>query len=156
MVNKRFIADLMPKHPIYVPLLPEAARNVVGEVHEHTRPALRILQDENFECCDMVDIFEAGPVVRCALPDIRTVRESRKAKIAALSDTPIESEPMLISNGRDTFRAAIGTVHIDDGAATIATELATALKVNVGDAVRFAPLRHRPAQRYHDANVSFD
>ena len=64
MVNKRFIADLMPKHPIYIPLLPKEAQAVIGEVHDQTRPAMRILADEGFECCDQVDIFEGGPVVR--------------------------------------------------------------------------------------------
>src|SRR5829696_8723289 len=43
MVNKRFIADLMPKHPIYIPLLPPEAQAVIGHVHEQTRPALRLL-----------------------------------------------------------------------------------------------------------------
>src|SRR5215217_1398308 len=43
MVNKRFIADLMPKHPIYIPLLPPEAQQVISQVHDHTKPALRIL-----------------------------------------------------------------------------------------------------------------
>jgi len=35
--SKKFIADLMPKHPIYIPLLPEAAREVIGKVHDNTK-----------------------------------------------------------------------------------------------------------------------
>ena len=34
--NKAFIAELMPKYPIYLPMLPDAARAVVGRVHENT------------------------------------------------------------------------------------------------------------------------
>src|SRR5262249_22653987 len=48
MVNKKFIADLMPSHPIYIPLLPKEAQAVIGQVHEQTRPALKILEDEGF------------------------------------------------------------------------------------------------------------
>src|SRR5207302_321780 len=48
MVNKRFIADLMPKHPIYIPLLPKDAQAVIGKVHEQTEPALRMLEAEGF------------------------------------------------------------------------------------------------------------
>ena len=42
-VDKRFIADLMPKHPIYIPLLPKEARDVIGQVHPQSRPAAKIL-----------------------------------------------------------------------------------------------------------------
>ena len=38
MVNKKFIADLMPRFPLYVPLLPPAAQAVIGQVHPETRP----------------------------------------------------------------------------------------------------------------------
>ena len=47
--SKKFIADLMPKHPIYIPLLPEDAQKVIGEVHENTLPALKVLEKEGFE-----------------------------------------------------------------------------------------------------------
>jgi len=156
MVNKRFIADLMPKHPIYIPLLPKEAQAVIGHVHEHTRPALKILQDEGFEECEMVDIFEAGPVVRCALSDIRAVHESRTAPIA-LGPTPTSSETYLIANCKEPFRAAKGPLQISEqGQVTLPTELAAALRVRDSDSVRYVPLKANKAQRYHDANISFD
>src|SRR6202012_5011720 len=46
MVNKRFIADLMPKHPIYITLLPREAQAVIGKVHDQTEPAMAMLQQE--------------------------------------------------------------------------------------------------------------
>ena len=39
--KKGFIADLMPKLPIYVNLLSKEAQAVIGEVHDNTRPALK-------------------------------------------------------------------------------------------------------------------
>ncbi|MDB5323092.1 MAG: arginine/ornithine succinyltransferase subunit [Phycisphaerales bacterium] len=158
MVNKRFIADLMPKHPIYIPLLPKEAQAVIGEVHQHTKPALRILEDEGFECCEMVDIFEAGPVVRCALADVRAIRESRKAAVELIEPAVADAEVYLISNCREPFRAAKGPLSLDDlGRPVVPDDLAKALQIQVGDAIRFVPLRGAPkAQRYHDANVSFD
>src|SRR5699024_123992 len=39
--NKSFIAELMPKYPIYLSLLPDSARAVISEVHNNTIPALR-------------------------------------------------------------------------------------------------------------------
>ena len=82
VVNKRFISELMPQHPIYIPLLPEGAQAVIGEVHANTRPGLALLQGEGFEITDMVDIFEAGACrsLRCG-GDSRGARErSRRGR----------------------------------------------------------------------------
>jgi len=158
MVNKRFIADLMPKHPIYIPLLPKDAQDVISAVHQHTKPALRILEDEGFELCDMVDIFEAGPVVRCALSQVRAVRESRTGTVHQLEPPPAGSEHYLVSNCRQPFRAAQGALAIDaEDRLTIDPPLAAALQVTAGDKLRYVTPRAIPkAHRYHDAMISFD
>src|SRR5207244_12490791 len=44
----RFIADLMPKTPIYVDLLAESAKVVMGQPHPSGRAALRMLEHEGF------------------------------------------------------------------------------------------------------------
>ena len=142
MVNKRFIADLMPKHPIYIPLLPEEAQAVIGKVHEQTEPAMRMLQDENFRRSGQVDIFEAGPVVRCALGDIRSVREAVLAPVAEIVEKPIDAEPHLLSNIRQDFRACLGPVQmLSDGGVRIGIQQAMALKLRIGEPVRFVTPR---------------
>jgi arginine N-succinyltransferase len=158
MVNKRFIAELMPKYPIYIPLLPKEAQAVIGEVHPDTRPALRILQDEGFTTTERVDIFEAGPVVQCGLKDIRALRESKRAAVAKLTAGPIQSETFVVTNTGVHFRAALGNVSEDGAGLTIQRDLAAALHVSEGDAVRYVAIKpaHRAAERYHDANISFD
>ena len=55
-----FIAELMPKHSIYIHLLPESAQQVIGEVHQNTAPAKRMLENEGFRYENYVDIFDAG------------------------------------------------------------------------------------------------
>ena len=145
VVNKRFIADLMPRHPIYIPLLPKEAREVIGEVHEHTRPAIKILQAEGFQCCDLVDIFEAGPVVRCPLNQVRTVRESIRDVVGELTDRPIESDTFLVANTRHDFRAAKANLAVTPEGVRIAADVAAALGVQRGDSVRYA-LMHPAAQ----------
>ncbi|MDX1453503.1 MAG: arginine N-succinyltransferase, partial [Oleiphilaceae bacterium] len=57
--NKSFVAELMPKYPIYLAFLSEEAQHVVGEVHENTRPALQMLKSEGFNFNGFVDIFDA-------------------------------------------------------------------------------------------------
>jgi arginine N-succinyltransferase len=46
--QKAFIAELMPKHPIYTHFLSEEAQAVIGEVHPQTAPARAVLEKEGF------------------------------------------------------------------------------------------------------------
>jgi hypothetical protein len=75
--QKSFVAELMPRHPVYVNLLPEAARSVIGEVHDDTKPARAMLEQEGFRYEGYIDIFDAGPTVECFRDNILAVRGSR-------------------------------------------------------------------------------
>jgi arginine N-succinyltransferase len=75
---KTFIAELMPAYPIYISLLPEAAREVIGQVHPNTAPARAILEKEGFSWRGSVDIFDAGPVLEAETDQIRAVRDSQR------------------------------------------------------------------------------
>jgi arginine N-succinyltransferase len=156
IVNKKFIADLMPRHPIYVPLLPAEAQAVIGHVHPQTEPALKILQSEGFAFSGMVDIFEAGPIVRCRRDEIRTVRMSRRAKVEEIVDHELKAEECVVGSTRRDFRACKASVETTPGGAPgsggdsggtsgggvrITSATALALQVKVGDHVRTVPLR---------------
>ncbi|MEX0775493.1 MAG: arginine N-succinyltransferase [Phycisphaeraceae bacterium] len=145
MLNKRFIADLMPKHPIYVTLLPPEAQAVIAQVHEQTKPALHVLESEGFAFHNMVDIFEAGPVVSSPLDDIRSVRDSVRAKVADISDEPIAAEPRLIATTRREMRICKAPLEPleSGGDAGVKLDHATALAlgVKVGDPVRYVALK---------------
>lgn len=80
--NKAFIAELMPKFPLYSCFLSEDARNVIGKVHPDTEPALSMLKSEGFSYQGYVDIFDAGPAVECETSKIRAVRDSQSLVLA--------------------------------------------------------------------------
>ncbi len=141
-VDKKFIADLMPKHPIYIPTLPQAAQDVIGEPNDKSRPAMKILEKEGFEYCHSVDIFEAGPTVSCQLENIRTIKESKVMKIGEISDTEINSDIYMISNNSKEFRACMGNIEkLGSSKVRITSQVAQALKLNIGDECRFVLLR---------------
>ena len=75
--SKQFIAELMPNNPVYVSLLSEEAKNVLGKVHDKTKPALRLLEQEGFRYENYVDIFDGGPTIEARVQDVRAVRDSR-------------------------------------------------------------------------------
>lgn len=76
--DHRFIADLMPRYPIYVSLLPDPARNVIARPHPDAEPALAMLKSQGFRYNDVVDIFDAGPTVEAFIDHLDTVREARR------------------------------------------------------------------------------
>jgi arginine N-succinyltransferase len=152
MIDKKFIAELMPEYPIYVPLLPKEAQEVIGQVQDQTAPALRILEDEGFQRSGEVDIFEAGPVVKCHLNEIRTIRDSTKAIIEGLTDTAIDSDIYFIANTRHDFRATKGKILRDGDRVKIEPAVAQALGVVPGDPIRFvAPKAPAPQKESADA-----
>jgi arginine N-succinyltransferase len=142
IVNKRFIADLMPRHPLSIPLLPAAAQDVIGRVHPETEPALAILEAEGFAFTGMVDIFEAGPIMSCRRDDLRLVRESVRAPVAGIMAVPSEAVPMLVGTTVIAFRACRSPlIVLPDGGILLPPETAEALGVAPGDTVRYGPLK---------------
>lgn len=51
----------MPHYPIYVPLLPDAAQESMGQVHPRAQITFDILMREGFETDNYIDIFDGGP-----------------------------------------------------------------------------------------------
>ncbi len=143
MKDKRFIAELMPRHPLYIPLLPRSAQAVIGQVHPHTVPALRMLQGEGFAPTGMVDIFEGGPIVSCAVVQIRAVRESRIRIVHEITPRSIDAEAHLLSNTRAKgFRACAAPFRlVSEKGIQIDRISARTLQVEEGDSVRSVALR---------------
>ncbi len=142
--NFQFIADLMPKHPVYVCLLARQAQEVIGVAHEQSRPALELLRREGFRYEGCVDVFDAGPTVHCPVEEIRTVRESASATIAALEDAPAGPECMVARTDLPGYRLTRGAVApAGEEGIVVAPGLAEALGLGPGGEVVYAPLFSR-------------
>jgi arginine N-succinyltransferase len=139
--EKEFIADLNPRHPLYIPLLAPEVQAVIGRVHHDTEPALALLLAEGFTRSGEVDIFDAGPLLHARIADLRCVVSSRRARIrSAAATTP--APPQLLANGSLDFRACLGAVvQHDDGTVSIARDAAAALNVEAGDELWLTPPR---------------
>lgn len=141
--SKKFIDELLPKYPILIDLLPKEAQDVVGEVHKNTEPAMRILEQEGFKFSGLVGIFEPGPVLEAQLDEVRTFKESEVVEIGEICSDAIDSQIFIIStSGKNKFKATLGKVVIgSSGKAIINSVTATALKLKVGEPIRFVTLR---------------
>lgn len=135
--GNQFIADLGPKFPIYVNLLPDDAQAVIGELHKDSRKAYELLVEEGFRDEGYVDIFDAGPTIHASINELKAVRENREAVVlgvAEISDGAVDS---LVSIGRGLdFKAARGRLHVAEGGVTAEPRLAETLGLKTGDRVR--------------------
>lgn len=144
--NKVFIAELMPKYPIYVSLLSKEAQAVIGQVHRKTRPALQMLQEEGFSCRGYVDIFDGGPTVEANLSHIRTAQASRKLPVIIDDAAAANGQTCYIINTSvENFRAVATEMAVNEEqqVAVLSQATATALNISEGDAIRFAPVKFR-------------
>jgi arginine N-succinyltransferase len=133
----RFIADLMPKTPIYTAMLPENARAIMSVPHPSGRAAMRMLEQEGFSGEGYVDIFDGGPTMSVKTDDIRTIREAQALTVSTIAeDAPGSVKMMLAAGERDGFACGYGHVAIgEDGAAVIDRAAADLIGVAVGDSL---------------------
>jgi arginine N-succinyltransferase len=133
----QFIADLMPKTPIYTAMLSEGARAVMGVPHPSGRAAMKMLEREGFAWDCYVDIFDGGPTMTCPTDGIRTIRDSREEVLADVctDDADERGQTMLVAAGELTgFACCWGRVRVrEDGGVTLDAASARALGLSPGD-----------------------
>lgn len=136
--NQQFIADLMPKYPIYTNLLPQAARDAIGVPHRNSAAALKILQGEGFRYRGAVDIFDAGPCVEVQRDQIRTIQAARPVKLGGVAELEGVTDYIVANPVLGSFRAGVGPVELVGEEAWISTDCAEALGLSEGDEFMFA------------------
>lgn len=127
----RFIADLMPKTPIYTAMLSESARAIMAIPHPSGKAAMRMLEDEGFSGGEYVDIFDGGPTMSVDTDDIRTIRESKERSFADIGE---DGERKMIATGHlKDFVACYGKVGRHENGATLDEKAARMLGLEKGD-----------------------
>ncbi|TMG85557.1 MAG: arginine N-succinyltransferase [Betaproteobacteria bacterium] len=147
--RKAFVAELMPRHPVYTALLPEEARAVIGQVHAHTEAARAMLESEGFRYEGYVDIFDAGPTLECFRDNIYAVRQSQTLPVAIGEENPVpdsltDDVLWLVANRNfERFRAVVAPAPVRVARFPLLPHTAAALGVGAGDTVRAVPLSPR-------------
>lgn len=132
--GNQFIADLMPKHPVYIAMLSESARSAIGLPHPSGRAAMRMLEEEGFAFEGYIDIFDGGPTMTSRTDRVRSIADARAATV---TDTECaEGEQALIASGElGSFRCCFGARRLDEEGVAIDSLSAEMLGVQVGDTV---------------------
>jgi arginine N-succinyltransferase len=138
--HKAFIAELMPRLPVYVAYLPQEAQDVIGKTHVDTTPARRLLEQEGLYYEGYVDIFDAGPVLQARVSELRAVRESG-VELAEEGAPKSGAVPLLVaSNGLASFRATIVDGVAGQGQLPLGAEQLRMLGLAPGSPLRAMPL----------------
>lgn len=138
--NKAFIAELMPKFPLYTCFLSEEARTVIGRVHPDTEPALAMLKAEGFSYQGYVDIFDAGPAIEAETAKIRAVQGSQNL-VLAIGTPGDDAVPFLMHNRKcEDCRITAAPARLAAGTLVVDPKTARRLQLSAGDQVRAVPL----------------
>ena len=155
--KKSFIAELMPRQPLYVDYLPESAQEVIGKVHRNTQPARKMLEQEGMHFEGYVDIFDAGPVLQARVSELRAMRQSELHSAVLAADEPAPADvPTLVSNtDMKNFRMIVSAATPEAGVIALGADELALLGVQAGDLLRTLPLNarknpHVPARRNND------
>jgi len=108
--QKAFIAELMPRHPLYVDMLPDDAKAAIGIVHPNTRPAYNLLLEEGLRYKGYVDIFDGGATLQADIENLRAIKESQSVvvQIEQSENIAVGDEPYIVANDDyENYRAIL-------------------------------------------------
>lgn len=108
--QKAFIAELMPRHPLYVDMLPDDAKAAIGIVHPNTRPAYNLLLEEGLRYKGYVDIFDGGATLQADIENLRAIKESQSVvvQIEQPENIAVGDEPYIVANDDyENYRAIL-------------------------------------------------
>ncbi|RDL44122.1 arginine N-succinyltransferase [Marinomonas piezotolerans] len=138
--NKHFIAELMPRYPIYVPTLPEEAQDVIGVIHEDSERVADILLEEGFVFRDYVDIFDAGPSIEARVQDLRTVTRQRTGKALVDNNLVGDTRYLIAAGHLDDFRVTSAVADAQVAGLALSIETQQRLSINSGSRIQWAEL----------------
>jgi arginine N-succinyltransferase len=132
--GNQFIADLMPKHPVYIAMLSESARSAIGVPHPSGRAAMRMLEHEGFAYEGYIDIFDGGPTMIARTDQVRSIAEARADKVVR-TDCRKGGKALLATGRLSGFRCCYGVCEPADGGIAIDSASADMLDLREGDEV---------------------
>lgn len=134
--GNQFIADLMPKYPIYTALLSPEAQDTIGQPHDSGVPAMRMLEKEGFSFTGYVDIFDAGPTMVADTDRLRTVEAAQTLPIFEIGGGGAELHTGFAAAGERTeFRAWRTASRLTEQGLVMPPEEAALMRVKQGDKV---------------------
>lgn len=136
-LGRNVLAELLPGYPLYVPMLPDSAQEVIGQVRPASQRVYDILMNEGFESDNYIDIFDGGPVVQARTAELTTVRDSHVASVRIGQPIAATDNWLLANEKVRDFRACLCPLSWEPGEPLVLdATLAQLLQVDEGDNIR--------------------
>ncbi len=140
ILHPEVISELFPKNPIYLDLLPESARSIVGQPHLETAAAYHILKCQGFKRSHFLDLFDGGPHVQALKKDVAAIRESDVKPITSIKQEVVSQNLSIVSNQSLEFRATLASIETTEEGIILSQTTADQLEVEVGQTIRYYTL----------------
>ncbi len=143
--NPDALGEIVPLGRISTNDFPLDVKASIAQTHPSGVGAMKLLQSEGFIFSGTIDLFDAGPIMSVYRDTIRTIMNSKKARIVE-QDAILSSDRLLVSVGDVAdFRAIVTTGLATDGQIMMSGEARTLLQCETGDKVTYwqAPVNHR-------------
>lgn len=140
--GNQFIADLMPKNPIYTAMLSDDARNVIGRPNVSGRAAMRMLENEGFTFENYVDIFDGGPSMIVRTDNVKTIAGAERIRLGGRIDDGSREgvQKALVAAGRlRDFRCAYASVLHHESTVMLDDIAIETLDITQGDELLIIP-----------------
>jgi arginine N-succinyltransferase len=141
-LSRTFIAELMPVHPIYVPLLTMEAQQVLGQPKPEAQINCQLLYREGFTLSNLVDIFDGGPTLVAETNKLNTVkaRQCKYVKYGQKTENLMGVQYIVSNLDKQNFKCSLTS--LTDGMGNLLRvdpTLAEALAIREGDLIAYSP-----------------
>lgn len=153
--QKAFIAELMPRHPLYVDMLPDDAKAAIGIVHPNTRPAYNLLLEEGLRYKGYVDIFDGGATLQADIENLRAIKESQSVviQIKQPENIAVEDEAYIVANDNyENYRSILVYSKPHQNILQLTKEQAKQLNVENGSLVRVLSIQVKQLSSHEVVN----
>lgn len=132
---KGFIADLMPRHPVYVPLLELSAQQSMGSVRPDMQKVASLLKTQGFTQRGYISIFDGGPTLEADTAQVVAI-EQQFSQILVIDNRKPSSNhgAFLVSNNALQDYRCIHVL-IDPNDIYLNDKQATQLNLTAGDTI---------------------
>lgn len=139
--SREAITLLMPHHPIYIPMLPQAAQDCIGKPHPDGRDAMDMLLREGFEPHSYVDIFDGGPTLYARTANIRSIARSQLLTTVRRAPSGELGRYLLSNDKLRDYRAIVAELEEPlEGKVGLSDDMLEALRLDEGRTVRLIAL----------------
>ncbi len=138
--SRTFIAEMMPQHPIYVPLLTPEAQKALGQADARAAATCALLYREGFKSSKHFDIFDGGPTLLGERDELLTIRQTQQKQMRR-SDINMGMRYMVANQSLAQFRCTL--TQMTDGIGEVLRlnrAVADLLELDDGDDMTYVPL----------------